>query len=47
MKVGNKFLKTKVKEFSFTRYKQKANSNYDSVPLASRHMAIDRRQKDF
>lgn len=47
LQVGSNFNKNKVQEFCFTRYKQKANSNYDAVPVASRNQAIDGRQPHF
>ena len=46
-KVGNNYNKNKVEQFCFTRYKQKARSNYDSIPAASRYKALDNRQADF
>lgn len=46
-KVGNSYNKNKVEQFCFTRYKQKARSNYDSVPAGSRYKDLDYRQPDF
>jgi len=44
LQIGSKFNKTEIQEFTFTRYKKKATSNYDSQPAASMHKNIDNRQ---
>lgn len=47
LKVGSKFVASKAEPFSFTRYKQRAPTNYEIVPAGSHHKPLDYRQTDF
>ena len=43
MKVGTVFNRNKKEPFTFTRYKQRATSNYEPIPARSRNRLIDNR----
>ena len=46
LQVGSKFSKNRVEPFVFTRFKQRAPSNYETE-LASAHKLIDNKQTGF